>query len=475
MPTISPERERVVDALDDLLTYAYLYRAEAAAGGDLAALAALSQDIGRQVMAEDSYVAAFLDRGPRGGLERAEVKTLNTLQDAVRIGRPPEPVDFAAEWLNKPDNLSDAYLRAAHGGNAERFARLLNTIGHRLHDEFPPEARPYISLAQVLAVARPLATAAAAALRAPVHLKTLASVVHRAFLPVALHEDAKSAYAELLPDLVRRYMGQAEVRFVDMVRTNIIASLAAPLFERAKSLNISMDRFYSWGTLRKAPLDGQAILDLYAKLANSGLVTDKKYVLETPPEAPSAACIDATVKQLERVVPLPLMRRPSNMSYQNSDACDIQIDGYALQNRAVLIAPYHETLSDLERTLRHFGMYLISQRKRYCAQTHQLLPAEDVAAEKRFGLAIDAHRKPRRWLLKDTRAIVSHMSVFLTLQARENTDFAKKPKKTQYFEISEGMAKNGFRLGSEAIQKANAAFNVAALGAWDELCAAENE
>ncbi|WKN21102.1 hypothetical protein [Azotobacter vinelandii] len=450
MGRTTAEHERVIDVLDDLVAFGYAYEGESVANGHLGRLKALADEVISELR-KGPNVVTFLEPHEQ---EYAIIGVMNRLKAAICDDALPEEVDFNRAWANKPSVLTGHFLQKVHTEQASGLRKLVAAVIDRLDTAFPPEAKQFITREQVKASVLAMMQNMPS-FTVPIHVDTLAGLLHQHFLMVLEVDEPPLGNPRRWQAMTEEYMRQAEGKLLEMVKEAFVTSMVRQLFSRAKDLHISIDRYYPWGALWKEPMQGEELLHLYARLNLSGAVVDAKFKQDTAERSDAGVPAGEFIRWGAAKCPRAI--KSSRVPYQiyfNTDDVDICIDGKVIQKHAVMSIRYDKPLQDVEKHLRHFGMYLLTQRKRHCANGQEPLSAEEDAMARRIEVDIVGRRKASRAVLHDKSSLLGHICALISLQLQRNPLYAGKMKKVQMLEIHDLVRKAGFKYGEESIRKA---------------------
>jgi hypothetical protein len=446
------EHERVIDALDDLITFCYAYEGEISAKGDLGRLQALAAEV-HHSLAKNLNIYRLLQ--PREK-ESIIISVMNGLQSAIHNKATPEEVDFGLAWANKPSVLTVLFLSKVHNEQFSDILQFMTDVLGRLNTSFPPEAKQFITLQQVMATVQAMLRIKQESFAAPIHVDTLSGLLHQYFLMELTLSDPASADPRRWQKMTQKYMEQAAGKLVEMVEAAFVTAMIRKLFPSAQKLHISIDRYYPWGALWKLPMAGKDLLDLYAGLNLSGAVADKKFncqsVESTKNSVPAAEFFRWVVDNCPRATES--SRATANQIYLDTDRVDIRIDGKSIQKYAVMAIRYDKPLRSVEKYLMHFGVYLHTQRQRHCANGQEPRSNDEFAMAQQLAVDAISQRKATRTVLHDKSSVLGHICALTYLQMNRDPHYADALNKVRIPDIVKLVKTAGFEFTEDSIRKA---------------------
>jgi hypothetical protein len=448
MGRTSREQDLIIDLLDDLMTFAFVYEGELRPGTHVPDLEAL----GRSVAAHLEKRATFpLFKTPE---ERriAVFIVLNRLQQEASSPALPERKDVERAWVHSAPNLTTDSLRADHARCGAALLQLVEaTVGRLAAD--PAEARGFMTREQVRGTLLATLPAVPACAACPIHLQSLVVLVHQNFLEA--FGGPSGRVARNWRDVVNQYMDLALRALEERAKQVVIDGLVLKHLPAARKLKIGIGRFYSWATVWDRPVAGEDLLVAYASLNASGALRDKKF--RNKPEhgaEPSLGFEFIRSWAARRPCLLPQFGGSAARIFFNTDDVDIRIEGRAIQKHALMAMRYDEPLGELNEVVGRFRTYLLSQRRKYCAASRQPLQVEEHAAIQRRTQEAMVGRKTNRSLLHDKSSVLSHLCVLLWVQRQRNLQYEGKSAKAHHRSILEMVQDAGFEFSYESVRKA---------------------
>ena len=451
MGRTTAEHERVIDALDDLITFCYAYEGEIGAKDDLGRLQALAAEVYSSLKQKPTLSRLLQQREK----ESIVVSVMNGLQAAIRNKAPPEEVDFGLAWANKPSVFTGLFLNKVHIEQDSDILQFVTDVLGRLNTAFPPEAKQFITLQQVTATVRAMLRIKQETFAAPIHVDTLSGLLHQYFLMGLTLSDPASAGPLRWQKMTQKYMEQAAGKLVEMVEAAFVTAMIRELFPSAQKLHISIDRYYPWGALWKLPMAGKDLLDLYTRLNLSGAVADKKFKrqsVESTKSAPAAKFIRWVADNCPRATES--SRATANQIYFDTDRVDIRIDGKPIQKHAVMAIRYDKPLRSVENYLKHFGAYLQTHRQRHCANGQEPRSNDEFAMAQQLAVDAISQRKATRTVLHDKSSVLGHICALTYLQMNRDPDYADLLNKQKIPTIEKLVETAGFEFKVDSIRKA---------------------
>lgn len=449
MGRTTAEHEHLLDRFDDLLTLVYLYESELAGNPDLGRLQALAAEV-----ADEASLTTNAALFPDQRTKRSVVtQVMNGLQSACRMKAPPPVTSVDVAWDGLPAVLSGLALRRIHAGQGEQLAGLLTVLVDRLDASFPTEAKPFVTREQVAAILRALRRGRYALFAGPIQVEILSGLAHQEFLAALDRSEAPLAAPGRAQELARKYMGQAESSFVEMVKDFFVQTMVAKLYPRARQLRLTIDRAYPWGALWQQPLAARDCLDLYARLNRSGAIRDAKCREMPMPGTgvPGTEFICWGIATVPR--PAEPDREEAARLFFKSDDTDLRIGGKPVQKHAVMAVRYDRPLRDVELALRYFRNYLVHQRKRYCVDAGEALSAEEVALARLRDADLLNDAKEVRSVLHDKSSILGHLCSLMDLEMQRDPAYAQRSKKARMLTIGQWVHEAGFAFSGESVRK----------------------
>ncbi|MFB9128606.1 hypothetical protein E2553_24675 [Paraburkholderia dipogonis] len=443
MPSNSTQRELLVDALDDQVAYAYAYYYQARKNNHLELLKQMGQEVESE--AKHSPILASLPLRDRLGICH---ETMNGLRHLVRNPEPSE--EPRSEWLNAPHTKQFLALVETWSTTLESW-NVIQGICVYLEKIIPSSIRSITTRDQVLTLTKDHLRGAPLLIPAPLHLPSIAEAVHTVFVSRYRNQITEEEAAHQQRSVLSLYLRRARTACVGVIRAEFVTAMTSRLYERAKHLDIEIDRYYPWGALFQPPRRALEILADFAALVagEKQWVTNwkvDKVSVDLPAisgeqylkNAPNLSC---------RVVP----RSSSGPIYFSSERSEITIDAVPLQNQLALVLPFDRPFRQLDQAIDRFVKYF-----EYRAAQHQAATGEPGAKEK---LAVAALKRATPEL-KAERVIVDNVgSLYSQLAALRSleSDAPREPGKPQtslYFNIHKEFASYGFALKPSTAQTA---------------------
>lgn len=449
------EHERLLDHFDDLLALDYLYESEFAKNPDLGRLKALALMVAGEVHLPENAPLFPDQRAKRLGI----IQVMNGLQCACRMKAPPPITAFDAAWDGLPAVLNGRALQLIHSKQEELLADMFSVLVARLDASFPSETKPFVTREQVAAMLRSLRGNRLTDFAGPIQVDIFNGLAHQEFLAALDRGTVPLSAPDSAQILAREYVRQAERSFVKMVNDSFIETMVANHYPHARrlreygQLRLTIDRVYPWGALWQQPLAAREALNLYARLNLSGAFLDAKFRAAGAPGAaiPSAEFIRWAVHMIPR--PAEPDREAAARLFFASDNTELRFDGKLLQKHAVIAVRYDRPLPDVEATLRRFRNYLISQRKRYCADGGEALNEDEIALSRLRDADLLNNFRAVRNVLHDKSSVLGHLCALMDLEMQRDPEYAHESKKARILIIGGWVREAGFAYGYESIRK----------------------
>jgi hypothetical protein len=448
MPRADPTENAVLDGFDRLLSFVYAYAAEEARSTELATLRSWARQLQARVH-DTGALFAFLVGDSRKPVDSAVTRTLNTLWQRVRKGRPPPEVDFAQVWLNKPPLLSGADLEHAHRTRRGDIARVIKALRDRMDHAFPPEAKPYVTGEQIGAILRHLKDTGTV----PIHIPTLARLMEQAFLREEDPAPGEPRQAIDISQIAARYVVEAESAFVQMVCDQFIQEGMDALYPAARQLTMPLDQVLPWGALWQPPPSSAELLKVYVGLNQSSAIADGKFRAASCRLAVEPISEPAFRRWVDAKVPKPQSTQPSHVTFYSAATASIQINDRRLVDQAVMTARYDLPVMDLKENIRYFTHYLLFQRQRYCKEVGIGLDPSERALLDRLAAARHTRLLAERYVLHDKSSILGHLVGIMDAELTRAAP-PEVQRKEIHGTIMERLTEAGFSFSLESIRKA---------------------
>ncbi|MGF6639967.1 hypothetical protein [Paraburkholderia sp. MM6662-R1] len=450
MPRNPIERELLVDFFDDQIAYAYAHAHQCEVNDHLERLAEMAKEI-----ADEARVDQQLLSLPGGALTSVGNATMNWLKSAVKYGDV-APDTGKAEWLNFPANgrfdtvLSDLQVNP-HGP-----WMLIQALSANLERTVPDAMKPFTTQQQVLALTERFVNENRSTLQTTLHLPSFAVAVHTAFIERHTHQHSAEESEDLLRNALELYRQRAYQAGISSITSAFSRKMTMRLYERAAKLDISIDRFYAWGSLISRPRSAKKMLADFAALISLDPDWFKKWAKEKVeadlPELTANEFIRRALAFNPRVQP----RSSSGPIYFSSAHSDITIRGASLQNRLALVLPYDQPFPELDRALARFKKYFERRSAQHRADLQEPEAFEAATAARRKSESPEP--KVERVIIENVRSIPVHLAALRTFEP-DNPAESRKPATSLYLNIHDEIASYGFTIGTEAtrasVQNAN--------------------
>lgn len=448
MGRTTPQHEHLIDHLDDMLIFEYLYASELLTNPDLARL---------QAMGAEVYQEASLPANA-GIFPTAHARTLavhgvmNLLQRACSDAMPPAD-EVGTAWLGLQNAMSLDVLRSAHATLAGYLASLFTTLIARVDSAFSEETKPFVTKQQVSATLRAWLKNEPANCVGPIQVDLLGALAHQEYL--AALNDRRSALVgpERAYEMVLRYFTLAEDSFIRMKEALFSRAMVSRLHSRGRKLHLTIDRAYPWAALWRPARGGLKCLDLYVQMNLSGAIHDGKFAKASIPgvaDVGSEFVVDAIRKGGR--IPEQIQGTQGRIFF-TSDDVTLHINEEPVQKHAVMAIRYDSPLRDVERRVQQFRNYLVEQRRQYCANAGEPMNREEAALLKLRQTEMLKEAKPVRTLLNDKSSILGHLCALIDLEMQRDPVRSGQLKKTRMKDIEEIISNAGFRFRSDSVRK----------------------
>lgn len=444
------EHESLLGHLDNLLILGYLYESERTRNPDLEQLQNLVMEIAREASAS---VNASMFRGDKA-MRQIICEVMNVLQSACQKKDSALITAVDAAWDGLPAVQGSPELWRIHAEHQEDLANVFVTLLSRLNTTFSAEVKPFVTRELVAAMLRALRREGCIDFVGPIQVEVLSTLAHQEFLATLNRDQTPLAKPGGVQTLVTEYVRQANRSFQQMVKSFFIQNTVAKLYPRARRLHLVIDRAYPWGGLWREPVSGHHLLVLYARLNRSGAIRNSKY---KPPsdDAPGLSFEEFSAWAINTVSrPKDIDQEAPVRQFFKSDDVDLHIDGNLVQKHAVMAIRYDQPLPDVERAVRQFRNYLLSQRKAYCNNAEGGLTVSEAALDRRLQREKLGEDKSGRAVVQDMSSVLGHLCALMYLQMQRNPEYVEMLKKTQMLTIEGWVKAVGFEYTTEAIRKA---------------------
>ncbi|SDR51261.1 hypothetical protein SAMN05443245_6877 [Paraburkholderia fungorum] len=242
---------------------------------------------------------------------------------------------------------------------------LIEAVNVKLERVIPEEMKPFTTNRQVLAFVMRFANEQVGAFRSPRHLSSLANAIHTAFIHCHTNQCSIANVELARRNAIEEYRRGAYQAGVASITSAFQSRMAAQKFNRAKLLNIDIDRHYPWGALTEPPRRAKDMLADLAVLISM----DREWYKKWRPENLKIALPDTSADQFiarslwinRRVTP----RSASGPMYFSSERSDIAINGMPLQKQLAMVLPYDRPFPELDQALSRFEKYLERRAAEY--------------------------------------------------------------------------------------------------------------
>jgi hypothetical protein len=455
MPRSTEEHELVITRLDQALTFAFALEDERRRSADVDRLRGFAEVARARISAHPISLVPQRSPSPLGMHGSILAGIMNSLQKAVREAVMPQQRDLSTEWAHLPSLLSAKALDDAQRQHVPAFAILVRRVLQRIDGGFPEEAKPFVSLQQVSAVLWAVLPEVRGLRTVPIFVPAMARAMHTAF-----HESLKTALRRWddgqRPGVqLNEYFADAMQAFQREIESRLGVSVMRELFDEARRLAISLEENYTWAALSSDWPSAEDWLKLYAGMNLKGIANDKKFTRHREDGSPSVADAHASLlSYLQWITPMPATERRSQ-AYFVTDGQRFAVDGVELpQKHALLAVPVDAPLPDVDELLRHFGIYLTTQRAKHCRDTGSRLNAMEAVSRRRLIQETARSRQPDRVLLHDKSSILAQLCALRALELARLPRSRSSSIKARDLEIGEWIAEAGFRYSAESVRKA---------------------
>lgn len=445
MPRNPTQRELIVDFFDDDIAYAYAYAYQSTLNRHLDALSKLAHDV-----LDHAHDTEMLQDLPHEALDGIEHGVMNMLQAAV-MRRAVSSETKASEWLNSPLSFGFRLFLNDLNNNPHTAWLFMQQVYTWLEKKIPNEIKPFTTIRQVHAIVQQVAESEKALYDTPLHFPSLAQAIHTAFIRIYSSHSKELDPGKPLRDALDQYRRAAYSAGTNVFIDAFTKKMVSIMYTEATQLDLTIDRYYSWGALIVKPVRALNLLSEFAALISKDVEWYGKWKPEVATaELPNISAEDFIINRLRfgvRVLP----QSTTTQIYFSTDHSEIKVNDNPLQNCLILALPFDRPNPEMNQVLLSFRNYFARRAARYRSDI-QDPGAREVESITRAQTIIP-EVKERRLILKDVRSIPSHLAALRTFES-DKPEEKSKPITSLYLNIHQEFLTRGFKLSSEVIRSA---------------------
>lgn len=446
--------ESVINELDRAMTFSFIVINEMARGQDLMRLHKIANKTKDEVK---KHPLVLLELGKKSHPSLFAVGlvsgVMNKLQSAVINKMAPELPDLSLEWINLPPILSAADLDDFHHRGFSDFVLISKKILNQVNSSFPAEAKPFISLAQFDAVARVVLPSVPIKEKLPIHIPSLVEGLHANFLNSVTTGRSPILKQEEQEHFVQSYCEKARREHLEVVINTFQVRMVRKFFPNAVDISIPLGKYYCWGALCAPAPSARELLSVYSALNRAQAISDSKFRPKDYEKLPESLSPDDFIRNVEELIPRPLINSGRGQIYFDTDSSDIKINGFSIQKHGMMAISYAAPLTDIEHWTTRFGVFLLHARRAYCRATRGTFLDEEADALTRISAKADEVEGGNRVLLHDKSSVLAYLCALMYLEMEQDPNFSAISSKVKVITISDWLSSAGFTYSIESIRK----------------------
>ncbi|MCC2961593.1 hypothetical protein LK540_14275 [Massilia sp. IC2-278] len=445
MPRNSPEQELLIDSFDNEIAFGYAYRYQEALNDHLSSLSALAVEVIREAQSDPRFMSL-----PAPYHDRIQYSVVNTLQRAV------QNQDYSLEsdttdngWRYIPDNWK--YQGIVHHLTFQMNApwMLLEALSARLEKVLPQSVKPFTSFDQIFAVAFEVLDELGMLMRCPVHMPSMATAMHAAFVERHSNSSVKNDPEKLLQNALEHYRNLALQAGIDAIYDEFCKRMFIRFISQARTFQIPIGNYYPWGVLIAPPRSVHRILVDFVSLISEDKIGFGKWSSKNVKAEylQDTSSVDFLLGSAPKVEP----RSASGPIYFSSEHTKLTLEGVPLQNRLIMVLPYDRPFPDLKQALSRFEKYFLSR-----SATHRADLGDGGAREHERDVRrkkIIPEQKVERVIVERVTSIPMHLAALRSFE-NDRPEEEGKPKTSLIINIHAELTKFGFDLKRDAIEEA---------------------